>query len=159
MTQPGFALTPIGTICTPWKTIGECPRNGRQPNPAPVCLVRIAHDFVPGLRGLEGFSHLILLYLLDQAKTPQLVFTPPFDAEPRGVFATRGPSRPNPIGMSVVAFDGFDGENVLKVRFLDCLDGTPLLDIKPYLATTDAEPAASMGWLAPHATRNPNTAG
>ena len=159
MTQPGFALTPIGTISTPWKTIGECPRNGRQPNPAPVCLVRVAQDFVPGLRGLEGFSHLILLYLLDQAKTPQLVFTPPFDAEPRGVFATRGPRRPNPIGMSVVAFDGFAGENVLKVRFLDCLDGTPLLDIKPYLATTDAEPEAAMGWLAPHATRNPNTTG
>ena len=159
MTQPGFALTPIGTISTPWKTIGECPRNGRQPNPAPVCLVRVAQDFVPGLRGLEGFSHLILLYLLDQAKTPRLVFTPPFDAEPRGVFATRGPRRPNPIGMSVVAFDGFAGENVLKVRFLDCLDGTPLLDIKPYLATTDAEPDAAMGWLAPHATRNPNTTG
>ena len=159
MTQPGFALTPIGTISTPWKTIGECPRNGRQPNPAPVCLVRVAQDFVPGLRGLEGFSHLILLYLLDQAKPPQLVFTPPFDAEPRGVFATRGPRRPNPIGMSVVAFDGFAGENVLKVRFLDCLDGTPLLDIKPYLATTDAEPEAAMGWLAPHATRNPNTTG
>ena len=159
MTQPGFALTPIGTISTPWKTIGECPRNGRQPNPAPVCLVRVAQDFVPGLRGLEGFSHLILLYLLDQAKPPQLVFTPPFDAEPRGVFATRGPRRPNPIGMSVVAFDGFGGENVLKVRFLDCLDGTPLLDIKPYLATTDAEPEAAMGWLAPHATRNPNTTG
>ncbi len=104
-------------------------------------------------------SHLILLYWLDQAKSPQLVFTPPFDTQPRGVFATRGPRRPNPIGMSVVAFDGFDGPDGLLVRFLDCVDGTPLLDIKPYLPTTDAEPDAAMGWLAPHATRNANTAG
>ena len=102
-------------------------------------------------------SHLILLYWLDQVKSPQLVFTPPFDTEPRGVFATRGPRRPNPIGMSVVQFDGFDGPDQLLVRFLDCVDGTPLLDIKPYLPTTDAEPDAAMGWLAPHATRNANT--
>ena len=77
------------------------------------------------------------------------MFVPPFDPDPRGVFATRAPWRPNPIGLSVVAFDGFAGEGVLAVRYLDCLDGTPLLDIKPYLPTTDAEPAASMGWLAP----------
>ncbi len=159
MTQTGFAFLPIGTISTPWKTISDCPRNGRQPDQAPVCRVRVAPDFVAGLRGLEGFSHLILLYWLDQAKSAQLVFTPPFDGEPRGVFATRGPRRPNPIGMSVVAFDGFEGEDVLKVRYLDCVDGTPLLDIKPYLATTDAEPGAAMGWLAPHATRNANTEG
>jgi tRNA-Thr(GGU) m(6)t(6)A37 methyltransferase TsaA len=102
-------------------------------------------------------SHLILLYWFDQVKSPLLVFTPPFDPEPRGVFATRGPRRPNPIGMSVVKFDGFEGADQLLVRFLDCVDGTPLLDIKPYLPTTDAEPDAAMGWLAPHATRNANT--
>jgi tRNA (adenine37-N6)-methyltransferase len=151
-------MTPIGTLHTPWRTIADCPRNGRQPDPAPVCLARIAPDYVPGLRSLEGFSHLILLYWLNQAKPPELVFTPPFDGEPRGVFATRGPRRPNPIGLSVVAFDGFDGTDVLKVRYLDCLDGTPLLDIKPYLPTTDSEPLATMGWLDPHATRNRNTA-
>jgi tRNA-Thr(GGU) m(6)t(6)A37 methyltransferase TsaA len=148
----------IGTISTPWHTIADCPRNGRQPDPAPVCLVRIEPGFVDGLRSLEGFSHLILIYWLDQAKEPQLVFTPPFDSKPRGVFATRGPRRPNPLGLSVVAFDGFDGPDCLKVRYLDCLDGTPLLDIKPYLPTTDSEPAATMGWLDPHATRNRNTA-
>jgi len=150
-------LNPIGTIATPWTTIDACPRNGRQPDPAPACRVTVFPEFVPGLSGLEGFSHLILLYWLHQTKPAQLVFTPPFDAAPRGVFATRGPRRPNPVGMSVVRFDGFDGADVLKVRFLDCLDGTPLLDIKPYLPTTDAEPDATMGWLAPHATRNANT--
>jgi tRNA (adenine37-N6)-methyltransferase len=157
MPQSGFSLTPIGSIATPWQTIADCPRNGRQPDPAPVCRVRVLPEFVPGLRGLEGMSHLILLYWFDQVKSPQLVFTPPFDTQPRGVFATRGPRRPNPIALSVVKFDGFDGPDQLLVRFLDCVDGTPLLDIKPYLATTDAEPEAAMGWLAPHATRNANT--
>ncbi len=154
-----IAMQPIGLIATPWASIGDCPRNGRQPDPAPVCTVTVDEAFRDGLMGLDGFSHLILLYWLDQAKTPQLVFTPPFDPEPRGVFATRGPRRPNPIGMSVVAFDGFDGPGRLLVRYLDCVNGTPLLDIKPYLMTTDAEPAATMGWLGKHATRNRNTGG
>ena len=115
--------------------------------------MRLFAGFTDGLQALEGFSHLILLYWLDQAKPAALVFTPPFDPQPRGVFATRGPRRPNPIGMSVVAFDGFDGADTLLVRYLDCLDGTPLIDIKPYLPTTDSEPDATMGWLAPHATK------
>ena len=110
-------------------------------------------EFVEGLRSIEGFSHLILLYWMDQAREPELVFTPPFDAQPRGVFATRGPRRPNPIGLSVVAFDGFDAPDTLKVRYLDCIDGTPLIDIKPYLKTTDCEPDSDMGWLEQHATR------
>jgi tRNA (adenine37-N6)-methyltransferase len=110
-------------------------------------------DLAEGLRSIEGFSHLILLYWMDQAREPELVFTPPFDAQPRGVFATRGPRRPNPIGLSVVAFEGFDAPNILKVRYLDCVDGTPLIDIKPYLKTTDCEPDSDMGWLEPHATR------
>jgi tRNA-Thr(GGU) m(6)t(6)A37 methyltransferase TsaA len=159
MCSPPCNVTPIGSIATPWRTVADCPRNGRQPDPAPVCRVRVFDEFVAGLRGLEGMSHLILLYWLDRVTSPQLVFTPPFDSEPRGVFATRGPRRPNPIGLSVVRFDGFDGADQLLVRYLDCVDGTPLLDIKPYLPTTDAEPDAAMGWLAPHATRNANTAG
>jgi tRNA-Thr(GGU) m(6)t(6)A37 methyltransferase TsaA len=105
------------------------------------------------LRGIEGFSHLVLLTWLHRAPPARLVFTPPFDDTPRGVFATRAPFRPNPIGFSVVAFEGFAAPGVLRVRYLDCADGTPLLDIKPYLPTTDAEPGASLGWLAPHATR------
>ena len=87
-----------------------------------------------------------------RAPPPALVFTPPFDGQPRGVFATRAPFRPNPIAVSVVAFAGFAAPGVLRVRNLDCANGTPLLDIKPYLPTTDAEPEATMGWLAPHAT-------
>jgi tRNA-Thr(GGU) m(6)t(6)A37 methyltransferase TsaA len=156
-TEP--ALTFIGALHTPWSTVSDCPRNGRQPDPPPVCSVEILPAFAEGLRGLEGFSHLILIYWLDQASKPKLSFTPPFDTERRGVFATRAPFRPNPIGLSVVAFDGFDGPNTLKVRFLDCVDGTRLLDIKPYLPTTDSQPDATMGWLDQHATRNRNTGG
>lgn len=154
-----FSIQAIGTLHTPWTSIAACPRNGRQPDPAPVCSVRVLPAFQDGLRGLEGFSHLILLYWLGQGQAPRLVFTPPFDAEPRGVFASRAPWRPNGIGVSVVAFEGFEGVGSLKVRYLDCMDGTPLLDIKPYLVTTDCEPGASMGWLGTHATRNRNTSG
>lgn len=156
MTQP-LTVRPIGTLHTPWRSIADCPRNGRQPDPAPLCHAEIATEYVDGLRGLDGFSHLILLYWLDQAKPAELVFTPPFDDRPRGVFTTRSPRRPNPIGLSVVAFDGFATPTRLKLRYLDCVDGTPLLDIKPYLPSTDSEPQARMGWLQPHATHNRNT--
>jgi tRNA-Thr(GGU) m(6)t(6)A37 methyltransferase TsaA len=146
-------LRAIGRLETPWRSIADCPRNGRQAQPAPVCRAVLDPAFQDGLHAIEGFSHLILLYAMHQAPPARLLFTPPFDDTPRGVFATRAPFRPNPIGLSVVAFDGFAAPGVLLVRWLDCVDGTPLLDIKPYLPTTDAEPAASMGWLAPHATR------
>ncbi len=153
-----FAIHPIGTLHTPWRSIAECPRNGRQPHPAPACTARVDAAFRTGLQSLEGFSHLILLYWLGEASQPRLTFRPPFDPQPRGVFASRAPWRPNPIGLSVVAFDGFNDPDTLAVRYLDCIDGTPLLDIKPYLPTTDSEPAATMGWLERHATRNDNTA-
>ena len=89
-----FIVRPIGTLHTPWRSVADCPRNGRQPDPAPVCTAIVLQEFVEGLRSLDGFSHLILLYWMDQVRGPELVFTPPFDAEPRGVFATRGPRRP-----------------------------------------------------------------
>jgi tRNA-Thr(GGU) m(6)t(6)A37 methyltransferase TsaA len=146
-------LRAIGRLRTPFRTLAECPRNGRQPDPPPPCEAEVFPELVPGLRSLDGFSHLILLYWLDQARLPELVFTPPFDDQPRGVFATRAPRRPNPIGLSVVAFDRFAAPDRLVVRYLDCIDGTTLLDIKPYLPSVDAEPAASMGWLAAKAIR------
>ena len=146
-------LTAIGHLETPFATRADCPRNGRQIQPPPLCHAHVDEAFIPGLAGLEGFSHLILLYWMHEAGPPGLVFTPPFDDRPRGVFATRAPARPNPVALSVVAFEGFDGPGRLLVRNLDCISGTVLLDIKPYLCTTDCEAGASMGWLAPHATR------
>jgi tRNA-Thr(GGU) m(6)t(6)A37 methyltransferase TsaA len=150
--QVVMQLRPIGTLSTPFRSVADCPRNGRQIRPAPACSALILPEFVEGLGSLDGFSHLILLYWMHDAPTVRLSFTPPFDHERRGVFATRAPWRPNPIGLSVVAFEGFAAPDRLTLRYLDCIDGTTLLDIKPYLPTTDAEPDATMGWLAPYAT-------
>ena len=152
-----FTLRPIGVLRTPFATRADCPRNGRQLDPAPACEAVVDAAFVPGLKDLDGFSHLILLYWLDQAGATALRFSPPFDGEERGVFAARAPWRPNPIGLSVVAFDGFAAPDRLRVRYLDCIDGTALLDIKPYLPSVDAEPDATMGWLAPHRTKRAGT--
>lgn len=146
-----MVLHPIGTLHTPFRTVADCPRNGRQLDPAPECAAIVDPAYQSGLLALEGFSHLILLYWLGP-QGDALTITPPFDGQPRGVFATRAPLRPNPIGLSVVALDGMDAPGRLRVRHLDCMDGTPLLDIKPYLPSTDAEPDAAMGWLAPHRT-------
>lgn len=147
-----MVLHPIGHLETPFHTLADCPRNGRQPDPPPLCRAVVDAEFVPGLASLEGFSHLILLYWLHEARQT-LTLIPPFDSAPRGVFATRAPSHPNPIGLSVVAFEGMEAPGRLKVRYLDCLDGTALLDIKPYLPTTDAVPDATVGWLAAHVGR------
>jgi tRNA-Thr(GGU) m(6)t(6)A37 methyltransferase TsaA len=140
-------LRPIGHIETPFANIADCPRNGRLPDPAPECLAVVDPEFQPGLASIEGFSHLILLYWLGP-QSDVLTITPPFDGHERGVFATRAPVRPNPIGLSVVAFAGLDGPGRLRVRYLDCRHRTTLLDIKPYLARTDSEPDAARGWLA-----------
>jgi tRNA-Thr(GGU) m(6)t(6)A37 methyltransferase TsaA len=143
-------LQPIGHLSTPWKAIEACPRNGRVIRPAPLCHATVLPEFLDGLLSLEGFSHLIVLYWLDAGPPQTLVFQPPFDESPRGVFATRAPWRPNRIGLSVVSFGGYEDDGRLRVRYLDCLDGTTLLDIKPYLPSTDSEPAAVTGWLARH---------
>ena len=149
-----LTLTPIGVLRTPFRTRADCPRNGRVLDPAPLCHAEVLPAFHAGLDSLDGFSHLILLYWLDQAGPAQMLVTPASAREPHGVFATRAPVRPNPIGLAVVAFEGFEADGRLRVRYLDCLDGTTLLDIKPYLRTIDAEPAATLGWLTPHAGRS-----
>jgi tRNA (adenine37-N6)-methyltransferase len=153
MMSQTFAIRAIGIISTPWQTIVACPRNGHQLDPAPLCSVRVLPEYLAGLHSIEGFSHLILLYWMHLIREPELVFTPPFDGQPRGIFSTRAPWRPNPIGLSVVAFEGFETPDTLKVRYLDCVNGTQLVDIKPFLPTTDCAPGASMGWLERHATR------
>lgn len=143
-----FTVHPIGRLRTPWRTTGECPRNGRRADPVPLCHVELEEAFVDGLHSIEGYSHLILLYWLDQSGPPEMIFKPPFSDEPRGTFATRTPRRPNPIGLSVVKFEGIVAPGMLGVRYLDCVDGTPLIDIKPYLVTVDCEPEATMGFQA-----------
>jgi tRNA-Thr(GGU) m(6)t(6)A37 methyltransferase TsaA len=141
-----FEVKPIGVLHTPWRSTSDCPRNGRRADPPPLCTAELLPEYLDGLHSIEGYTHLILLYWLDRAGKPEMIFTPPGHDPPRGTFATRTPRRPNPIGLSVVKFEGLDDQRRLLVRYLDCVDGTPLVDIKPYLRTTDSEPEASMGF-------------
>ncbi|WP_018261205.1 tRNA (N6-threonylcarbamoyladenosine(37)-N6)-methyltransferase TrmO [Methylobacterium sp. WSM2598] len=133
----------IGRLRTPWTRREECPRNAAQSDAA--CTVELDPRFAPGLLALDGTTHLILLYWMDRAPRSLLVQRPRHAAGPRGTFALRSPARPNPIALAVVDLLGIAGHR-LAVRGLDCLDGTPLLDIKPYFASTDSKPGARVGW-------------
>jgi tRNA-Thr(GGU) m(6)t(6)A37 methyltransferase TsaA len=101
---------------------------------------------VEGIKDLEGFTHVILLYHLHRVRRTDLTVTPFLGWEPRGVFATRAPTRPNPIGLSIVRLIRIEG-NRLHLGDVDILDGTPLLDIKPYVPDFDRPEAARAGWL------------
>ncbi len=108
--------------------------------------VEVWPEFVEGLKDLEGFSHIILLYHFHRAREVRLTVVPFMDSEPHGVFATRAPKRPNPIGLSVVRLIRVE-RNVLYIENVDILDGTPLLDIKPYVPEFDPLPVERVGWL------------
>lgn len=133
----------IGHVETPWRTRGECPRNGRQSREA--CRVVLKPDYLEGLTSVETCSHLILLYWMHEARRDLIVQVPRFASKAHGCFALRTPVRPNPISLSVVERLDMTDDGFL-VRGLDCLHGTPLVDIKPYFATTDSVPGAEVGW-------------
>jgi tRNA-Thr(GGU) m(6)t(6)A37 methyltransferase TsaA len=108
--------------------------------------IEIFPEYAPGLKDLEGFSHIILIYHLNQAGPAKLEVTPFLDNQTHGIFATRAPTRPNPIGLSVVRLKSIEA-NILLVDNLDILDGTPLLDIKPYIPEFDYRAEVRTGWL------------
>ncbi len=108
--------------------------------------IHLKKEYVPGLTDLNGFSHIILIYLFHQSEGYALKVTPFLDTEEHGVFATRAPRRPNPIGFSVVKLIGIE-DNVLTIENVDMLDGTPVLDIKPYVPDFDQQGSVSIGWL------------
>ena len=135
----------IGRIHTPWKRREDCPKNGRESDAA--CTIELDPRWAQALKGLETTSHVLVLYWMDKARRDLVLQAPRHYAEQRGTFALRSPVRPNPIAASVVRLVGIEG-NTLSVVGLDCLDGTPLLDIKPYFASTDAVPDAVVGWHA-----------
>ncbi len=146
MEEP-VVLTPIGVIRTPFASLEGMPI---QPGGARDVLgrVELRPDLAPALADLEGFSHIYLIYCFHKSQGFRLTVTPYLDDTPRGLFATRAPRRPNPIGLSVVELAGVAG-NILTVRGIDVLDGTPLLDIKPYAPAFDAPlGAVRSGWLA-----------
>ena len=136
---------PIGVIHTPFKNREGMPIQPVGADGVPG-TVEVFQPFTEGLSDLEGFSHIILLYHFHQSGDAPLRVTPFMDTQPRGVFSTRAPKRPNPIGISVVRLVKIEG-SVLHLENVDTLDGTPLLDIKPYAPEFDHYPVDRIGWL------------
>lgn len=145
MKKAKIEFTPIGIIHSPFAE-----PEGMPIQPAGAKGIRgtidVFEEYRAGLRDLEGFSHIVLLYHFHRCRGFRLQVTPFMDTEPRGVFSTRAPRRPNPIGISVVRLDRVEN-GVLHIRNVDILDGTPLLDIKPYVPDFDPQGKVRTGWL------------
>jgi tRNA-Thr(GGU) m(6)t(6)A37 methyltransferase TsaA len=133
----------IGRIRTPWKHRDDCPKNARESDA--VCTIEVDPHWLEALKGVETCSHVVVLYWMDRARRDLVLQVPHHYGEARGTFALRSPVRPNPIAMSVARLLRVEGP-VLSVVGLDCLDNTPLIDLKPYFASTDCEPDAVVGW-------------
>jgi tRNA-Thr(GGU) m(6)t(6)A37 methyltransferase TsaA len=139
-----FTLTPIGVVRSPFTSTKQIPK-GPGAKHEEEGVLEIRPDLAEGLADIEGFSHLFVLWIFDRIDGYDLTAHPPSDDKPHGVFATRSPRRPNPIGLTVVQLLGRDGTN-LRVRGIDMLDGTPIIDIKPYLSSVPPE-KLKRGWL------------
>lgn len=138
-------FTPIGMIHSPFK----------EPKGTPIQsiaakgiegTVEIFQEFAGGLKDIDGFSHIMLICHFHLSKEPSLKVKPFLDDQKRGIFSTRAPNRPNPIGISIAQLINVEG-NILRVKDLDIVDGTPLLDIKPYIPEFDIRETARIGWL------------
>jgi len=138
-------MQPIGYVRSPHQSTQDVPRGLGAKHEAEGTL-EILPEFEPGLLDIEGFSHLYVIWVFDRSEGVSLTGTPPSDNRPHGVFATRSPFRPNPIGLTVVELLSREGR-MLRVRGVDMLDGTPILDIKPYLSSVPPE-RLRRGWLA-----------
>ncbi len=148
-----ISYKPIGVIHSPFKEAKGTPI---QPTAAKkvVGVVEVFPEYAEGLKDLEGFSHVILIYHFHLSKKHSLTVKPFLDDQEHGVFATRSPSRPNPIGISVVRLLSVE-KNKLHIQGLDVVDGTPLLDIKPYVPEFDARRVERIGWLSRNISRLP----
>ena len=139
-----FTLDRIGVVRTAFTDTAQIPK-GLGAQHVAEGTIELKPELEAGLQDIEGFSHLYVISVFDRAERSDLVAHPPSDDRPHGVFATRSPERPNPIGLSVVELLGRDGPR-LRVRGVDMLDGTPVLDIKPYLSSVPAD-RIRRGWL------------
>lgn len=138
-------LNPIGYIKTPFNSKKDMPI---QPTGAKGIegTIEIDQKFAEGLKDLDGFSHIVLIYHFHQSEGYNLTVVPFMDDKMHGVFSTRAPRRPNPIGMSVVKLNKIEN-NVLYIENIDVLDGTPVLDIKPFIPDVDSPEVNKLGWL------------
>ncbi len=137
-----ITYNPIGIIHTPFQTVDDAPS---QPDDVSG-TIEILPELAEGLQGLDGFSHLVLIYHLHKSQDYRLKIIPRHGDAMRGVFATRSPNRPNPIGIAIVALEYIDN-NILYIKNVDMLDNTPLLDIKPYIPSLDNKDIVISGWL------------
>ena len=139
-------LKQIGIIHTPYKTPMDCPRQTRKSEQ--IAEIELFKEYEGGLKDVEGFSHLIALYWLHKSKGYSLLVRTPWDTEPHGLFTTRSPNRPNQIGISIVRLLERKG-NILRVKGIDAIDGTPLIDIKPYVPEFDEKEKREVriGWF------------
>lgn len=146
--RPALRLRPIGVVRSPYKDPADLPPPAFAPPrffERSTGSIEIAPEYAAGLDGIEGFSHIIVLFEFHRAGAAKLEVVPPGETRPRGVFATRSPHRPNPLGLSVLKLLGRKGR-VLDVSGLDLIDGTPVLDIKPYTGR-DRKSRITTGWL------------
>lgn len=148
-----ISMQPIGYVRSPYSDTGQIPK-GLGAKHEVEGFLEIRPEFEEGLADIEGFSHLYVIWAFDRSEGYALLATPPTDDRPHGVFATRAPRRPNPIGLTVVELLGREGP-ALRVRGIDMLDGTPILDIKPYLSNVPEE-RIRRGWLAEAEARSAN---
>ncbi len=138
-------LRPIGQVRSPFTDTRQIPKGPGAEHRAEG-TIEVLPEFEAGLQDIEGFSHLYVVWVFHRSETFDLVGTPPSDDRPHGVFATRSPRRPTPIGLSVVELLGREGPR-LRVRGVDMLDGTPVLDLKPYLSSVSPV-ELRRGWMA-----------
>lgn len=136
---------PIGVVESPFETPDEVPRPGNEPVAAEGAII-LEDQFEPGLEGLDSFSHVTAITHLHLVEEGQLRVRPFGDGDPVGIFATSGPSRPNPIGQSILTLEGIDGTR-LSVSNLDLVDGTPVLDLKPYAPKGPPLEDLEIGWM------------
>ncbi len=145
----------IGVIHSPFKTPRGTPIQPGAVQGEPG-TIEVFQEYAEGLKDLDGFSHILVIYHFHKVKTSSLSVTPFLDDQKHGVFSTRAPNRPNPIGISVVRLVSRE-RNTLHVKDLDIVDGTPLLDIKPYVPEFDAVDAEKIGWLQKQVKKLPGT--
>jgi len=138
-----FMLHPIGTIHSPFREKAQTPIQSSRTQAKGV--VEVFREYADGLQDLEGFSHIYLFYVFHQSSGYSLIVKPFLDDRLHGVFATRYPERPNPLGMSIVRLPA-RRDNLLEIEGVDMLEGTPLLDIKPYVPEFDIRTGTADGW-------------
>jgi tRNA-Thr(GGU) m(6)t(6)A37 methyltransferase TsaA len=137
-------LKPIGIIHSPYKNRGEAPYQGYKNEK--ISEIEVSKEFEEGLKDIEGFSHIIVIYWFHKSQGYHLLVKTPWDDSLHGLFTTRSPHRPCPLGLTVVELVTRE-KNILEVKGLDAIDGTPLLDIKPYIPGVDERSVVKLGWL------------